>query len=240
MPLPDDVAAAIDLDTTALLFIDVQRRHMDHDQGYHLVPRERAAVALERGAAALRHARAIGMRVVHVGTWTRLRSPWGQVDGGNPFMRWQTGKTVPGTDWQRRSDLCVEGSVYAEFMPGFEPIDNEPLIVKHRYSGFYATDLERVLRTLGVETLFVGGVNTNNCVLATTFDAHARDFRVVVLEDACGSMNGERYHQAALDQIRAALAWTITVDDFTDLVTSKSAAVNSASAATPAATGAGA
>jgi len=221
MPLPEDVAADIRLDTSAMLFIDVQRRHLDHEQGYHLVPSDRADVLLERGALALSHARAVGMKVVHVGTWTRHASPWGQVDGGNPFMRWQTGKTVPGTDWVRRSGVCVEGSVYAEFMPGFAPIDNEPLVVKHRYSGFYATDLERVLRTLRVETLFVGGVNTNNCVLATTFDAHARDFRVIVLQDACGSMNGDTYHQAALEQMRAALAWTISVDDFTAFVDSR-------------------
>ena len=69
-------------------------------------------------------------------------------------------------------------------------------------------------RTLGVKTVFLAGVNTNNCVLATAFDVHARDFRLVLLEDACGSMNGDAYHEAALRQIEAALGWTYDVPSF--------------------------
>jgi nicotinamidase-related amidase len=217
---PAEIREQIDIDSSALLLIDMQRRHLDLDVGYHTLPADRAMSVVENGARAVRAAREAGMKVVHVGTWSRLPSPWGQVDGGNPFMRWQTGKTIPGASFVRQSGKCVEGSVWAEFMPGLEPANHEPLIKKLRYSGFYATDLERVLRTLGVETLFIAGVNTNNCVLGTSFDAHARDFRVILVEEACGSMNGQEYHEAALRQVEAALGWVARLPELLDLLAS--------------------
>lgn len=221
MPLPEDVQEAVLLHESALLFVDVQRRHMDLDVGYHTLPAARAKLVLEQGGRALAAARRAGLRVVHVGTWSRPPTRWGQVDGGNPFMKWQTGKPIPGGGFVRRSGLCLEGTAYAEFMPGFVPESDEPVVIKKRYSAFFTTDLERVLRTLGVKTLFVGGVNTNNCVLGTVFDAHARDFRVIVLEDACGSMNGDTYHDSAIRQIEAALGWTTTVDAFVTWLTTE-------------------
>jgi nicotinamidase-related amidase len=98
-------------------------------------------------------------------------------------------------------------------MPETEPLPGEPVVVKFRYSGFYATELELLLREMGIRTLVVAGVNTNNCVLHTSFDAHARDFGVVLLEDCCGSMNGEEYHWMGLRQVEASIGWLSTVDE---------------------------
>jgi nicotinamidase-related amidase len=223
MSLPDDVTRQIRLDRSALLFIDMQRRHLDLDVGYHTLPADDARRVVERGGVALRAARSAGLRVVHVGTWSRP-SPWGSIEGHNPFWRWQTGKPIPGASFVRQSGKCVEGSIWAEFMPPVAPVIGEPLVIKKKYSGFYMTELELVLRSLGVETVFVGGVNTNNCVLHTSFDAHARDFGVVVLEDACGSMNGPAYHESALRQIQAAIGWTTSVDHFLQLLVGAEAA----------------
>ena len=129
----------------------------------------------------------------------------------------KTGKQIPGADFVRQSGKCLAGTVWAEFMPPVAPAEGEPVVVKKKYSGFFATDLELIIRSLDVETLFIGGVNTNNCVLHTAFDAHARDLQVIVLEDACGSMNGQAYHEAAIRQIEAAIGWTASVDEFTQL-----------------------
>jgi nicotinamidase-related amidase len=217
MTLTAEVASEIDPNRTGLLLIDMQRRHMDMTAGYHTLPADRAELAIARAAVALDAARRAGLRVLHVGTWSRPASPWGTTEGRNPFWRWQTGKPIPGADFVRQSGKCLAGTVWAEFMPPVAPADGEPLVVKKKYSGFFATDLELVIRSLDVETLFIGGVNTNNCVLHTAFDAHARDLRVIVLEDACGSMNGQEYHEAAIRQIEAAIGWTASVDEFTQL-----------------------
>jgi len=224
MPLPEEVEASITLERSALLFIDMQRRHLDvGGVGYHTLPADRAELVVRRGGIAIEAARAANMPVVHVGTWKRESTPWGPREGRNPFLAWQSGKEIPGSGLIRQPGLCTEGSVYAEFMPPVAPLPNEPVVLKFRYSGFYMTDLELVLRGLGIETIFLGGVNTNNCCLHTFFDAQARDFRVILLEDAAGSMNGQSYHEAAVKQIEAALGWVISVDDFQQIVSRRTA-----------------
>jgi nicotinamidase-related amidase len=202
--LPASVAETFALGETALLLIDLQRRHMDPGGvGYHALAPDRAASVTQRAGSALAAARSAGMPVVHVATWQKP----GQQGGGNPFFAWQNGRPIPGAGFVRQAGRCTEGSVYAEFMPETTPLPQEPVVIKFRYSGFYMTELELVLRGLGIRQLFVGGVNTNNCVLHTCFDAHARDFGVVLLEDATGSMNGPAYHEAAVRQIEASLGW---------------------------------
>ncbi len=218
MALPPEVELQIELGRSALLLIDLQRRHVDPAVSYHPVAPETTARIVAAARQALEVARAHGVPVVHVATYARRPSPWGFVDHHNPFWAYQTGKIVPGMGRPRQTGKNVEGSVYAEILPELAPQRDEPVVVKRRYSAFYGTDLELVLRGLRTETLFVLGVNTNNCVLATVFDAFSRDLRVVVLADACGSMNGEDYHRAALRQVEAALGFTMTVGEFADLV----------------------
>jgi nicotinamidase-related amidase len=70
-------------------------------------------------------------------------------------------------------------------------------VIKRRYSGFYNTDLETLLRCLQVGTLVVTGIITDGCVLMTAMDAHARDFYLRVVTDATATTNDEA-HQAAL------------------------------------------
>ncbi|MGH2371894.1 MAG: cysteine hydrolase [bacterium] len=224
MALPEEVADVIDLDRSAFLSIDMQRRHVDPSVGYHLIDPAKTAAIVAAARTALDVARAADIPIVHVATYSRRPSPWGFVDHRNPFLEYQTGKIIPGMGKPRQSGENVEGSVYAEILPELAPQRDEPVVIKHRYSGFYGTDLESILRGLQIETLFICGVNTNNCVLATVYDAFSRDFRIVVLADACGSMNGEDYHRFALMEIEAALGFVMTTTEFRAMVERKRAA----------------
>lgn len=221
MALPSDVAHTIDLARSAYIQIDMQRRHVDPSVGYHLIDPAKNAAVVTAARAALETARAADVPIVHVATHSRRPSPWGFTDHRSPFLTYQTGKVIPGMGKPRQSGRNVEGSVYAEILPDLAPQRDEPVVVKRRYSAFHGTDLEIVLRGLSAETLFICGVNTNNCVLATVYDAFSRDFRAVVLSDACGSMNGEEYHRFALMEIEAALGFTMTSEEFRGLVERK-------------------
>jgi ureidoacrylate peracid hydrolase len=81
------------------------------------------------------------------------------------------------------------------------------IVVKQRYSPFLGTDLDIIIRTLGIKTVVLVGVNTNNCVLCTAFEAFNRDLEVILLEDCCASMNGPQFHERAVEQIRTSLGW---------------------------------
>lgn len=83
----------------------------------------------------------------------------------------------------------VGGTSDAEIIDDLEPIEGEFIIDKQRYSAFYNTNLDLILRGLGTTMLVVTGVTTNICVESTVRDALFRDYKVVVLEDCTGAVD---------------------------------------------------
>lgn len=92
----------------------------------------------------------------------------------------------------------LEGDRATELRDELERRPDEPLIVKRRYSCFFGTDLEILLKGLKTETLILVGGLTDVCVHYTFVDAHQHDYRVRVVEDACTGSSFAR-HDAALD-----------------------------------------
>jgi nicotinamidase-related amidase len=88
-----------------------------------------------------------------------------------------------------RGEALVDGSPGVAIFPEIAPRDGEIVITKHRFSAFYGTDLEIILRGLGVTTVVISGVTTENCCHATARDAFFRDFQVVFLADATATKN---------------------------------------------------
>lgn len=93
---------------------------------------------------------------------------------------------------------CLEGAVATELVDELRPQDGDYHIVKRRYSCFFGTELEILLRGLKVDTLILFGGLTDVCVHYTFVDAHQRDYYVRVVENCCGGSTLAR-HQAALD-----------------------------------------
>jgi biuret amidohydrolase len=93
---------------------------------------------------------------------------------------------------------CLEGDAETELARGIEPEGDEYLIRKRRYSAFFATELELVLRSYGVRTLVLVGTLTDVCVHYTFADAHQHDYHCKVVTDCVGG-SSLRAHQAALE-----------------------------------------
>lgn len=93
--------------------------------------------------------------------------------------------------------MCLEGSPESEIHQDISPMPNEKVIFKHRYSAFYNTDLETVLRCLQVEDVVIAGIMTNMCCESTARDAYYRDYRVFFPADGTGSIT-EEMHLASL------------------------------------------
>ncbi|AEF93916.1 isochorismatase hydrolase [Desulfotomaculum nigrificans CO-1-SRB] len=96
---------------------------------------------------------------------------------------------------------CIEGTKDAEIIDEVKPSDGEFIIGKRRYSGFFATDLDLLLRGLGIETVYITGFLTDVCVHYTAVDAHQYNYRVRIVEDAVRGSSWEA-HQAAIKAIR--------------------------------------
>lgn len=98
-------------------------------------------------------------------------STWNQV------MRphW-TGQPMPGT--------LTEGTWEADMHPDLHGRPSDPVVTKTRASAFIRTDLECLLRGLGVDTVVLAGFSTNRCVGLTAIEAWERDFAVLLAGEA--------------------------------------------------------
>jgi len=65
------------------------------------------------------------------------------------------------------------------------PVDGEPVVTKLTVSAFTSSNLDQLLRNLGLTQLVVCGVSTSHCVDLTARDAADRGYEVVIAEDAC-------------------------------------------------------
>ena len=108
----------------------------------------------------------------------------------------------------------LEGSPGTQIIPELLGPNDYIINNKKRLDCFYGTDLEILLRTLGVETVILIGINTNTCVLNTAFSAFNRDFQVVVISDCVASMYGEDLHILGLENVKRCLGYVLTVDEF--------------------------
>lgn len=92
----------------------------------------------------------------------------------------------------------LEGDEATELADGFEPLPDEYLIRKRRYSAFFGTELEIVLKAYKAETLVLIGALTDVCVHYTFADAHQHDYHLRVVTDCVGGSSIEA-HTASLN-----------------------------------------
>lgn len=86
---------------------------------------------------------------------------------------------------------AISGEWGSEIIDELAPISGEYVIRKRRYSAFFGTDLDILLRERGVKNLYFTGVLTNICIYATAIDASMRGYRVIVFRDGVASLSEE-------------------------------------------------
>ena len=96
---------------------------------------------------------------------------------------------------------AVEGTWGARIHRSVTPAPGELIVPKRRFSGFFGTDLDGLLRESDLHELSICGVCTNICVLYTSVDAQMRGYDVSVLADACASYDAQA-HAFALRELR--------------------------------------
>lgn len=99
--------------------------------------------------------------------------------------------------------MCAEGSWGADWYAGLAPDpqrQNEISVTKHRFSAFWGTEIDLLLRSNQISTVVFAGVVTSGCVESTLRDAFFRDYRVVAVSDAVAEASPER-HDASLRKV---------------------------------------
>ena len=105
-------------------------------------------------------------------------------------------------------------------MPELAPEPGDIVLYKHRYSGFYETDLDKVLKSRSIKSLIFTGCTTSVCVESTIRDAMFRDYTCLLLADCTAEPIGyglaRSNHDASLLVVQVLLGW---VSDSTRLIT---------------------
>lgn len=96
---------------------------------------------------------------------------------------------------------CLENSPYTDYAKLTYPIEGKYSISKRRYSAFFGTDLEILLKGLHVDTLYLIGGLTDVCIHYTAVDAHQHDYHFKVVSDAVAG-SSEEAHKYALQAMQ--------------------------------------
>lgn len=89
----------------------------------------------------------------------------------------------------RNNKVSIAGTENVAIYEGLKPHPGDLLVAKPRYSAFYGTDLEAVLRSKGIDTLIISGTVTGACCESTARDAFSHDYKVIFLSD--GNASGD-------------------------------------------------
>ena len=195
----------VDKVSAAIIGIDLHRGHLDSE----VATMPAAPDVAKRVVAANRHlfdwARTQAIPVIHCVTQYR------DADEIRLNAFWRTRAEDPNNPRKNVMKHNLIGMPGGEVMPGLRDSARDWTVdTKKRYNCFVATDLELLLRSHGINTLIITGVNTNSCILSTVTAACSMDYAVIVPSDCVDTMDDPVLHDAALLCIRTAFGFVMT------------------------------
>ena len=91
----------------------------------------------------------------------------------------------------RPVSVSAQGILSGQFPEEFGVKQDDCIVVKPRFSAFFGTELDSLLRRLGVDSLLMAGTTTPNCIRTTAYDAIALEYNVAVASDCTSSATEE-------------------------------------------------
>jgi nicotinamidase-related amidase len=206
------------LGETALLVVDVYGLGYDEgeeDQDYYIMGSE---IQFKREKNIVRNyirpaidlAREAGLHVVYVTNW----------DPRNAASKGEFGKYSQRFHGQNIEESFVAGGAQLSFSEVVKPRPDDYLVRKQMYDGFFETELDSLLRNLGVKNLVAVGFALNICLGTTLLSAFYRNYRVVMLRDATLAFEFPDTVEDMLETkswiryIESFVGFTVTLDEY--------------------------
>jgi ureidoacrylate peracid hydrolase len=208
-PLP------IRLDQAALIVVDMQNAYASPGGYLDLAGFDisGAAAAIDNIRLAIEAARVAGMTVVF------FQNGWDpdyQEAGGPGSPNWHKSnalKTMRARP-ELQGTLLAKGTWDYALVDALQPEPGDIIIQKPRYSAFFNTNLDSMLRSRGIRTLIFTGIATNVCVESTLRDGFFLEYFGVVLHDATHHAGPEFVKQASLYNVEKFFGWVSSTADF--------------------------
>lgn len=207
---------ALDPAMSALIVVDMQNAYASAGGYLDLAGFDVSATGpvIERIAQAVAAARAAGILVI----WFQNGWDANYVEAGGPGSpNWHKSNALK--TMRRRPEmnqrLLAKGSWDYELVDALGPEPGDIVLPKPRYSGFYNTPLDSMLRARGIRSLIFTGIATNVCVESTLRDGYHREYFGIVLADATHQAGPPSLQEGALRNIETFFGWVSDVEALT-------------------------
>ena len=209
----------IDPTKTAVIVIDMQNAYASPGGYLDLAGFDisGAARVIENTRGVLEVARRAGVQVIY------FQNGWDPdyVEAGGPgspnFHKSNALKTMRARP-ELAGTLLARGTWDYELVDALKPQPGDICLHKSRYSAFFNSQLDSVLRSRGIRNLVFVGIATNVCVESTLRDGFFREYFGIVLEDATHQAGPEFVQKAAIYNIETFFGWVSSVADFKGVV----------------------
>ncbi len=205
-------ALAINPAQSAVIVVDMQNDFGSNGGIFALAGIDISGIrnAIAPTARVLAAARRAGISVVYLKMAFRADlSDAGSPDGPNRIKhrRLRVGEAITAPDG-RASRILIRDTWNTEIVPDLAPEPGDIVLYKHRYSGFYETNLDSVLKRRSIKSLIFTGCTTSVCVESTLRDAMFRDYTCLLLADCTAEPGLARInHDASLLAVQGQFGW---------------------------------
>ena len=205
----------VSTDNTAVVVIDMQNAYASPGGYLDLAGFDigGAAKVIEQSGKVLATARAAGLPVIY------FQNGWDEeyVEAGGPGSpNWHKSNALK--TMRKRPELqgklLSRGGWDYELVEALKPQPGDICLGKTRYSGFYNSQLDSVLRSRGIRNIVLVGIATNVCVESTLRDGFFLEYFGIMLEDATHQAGPEFVQKAAVYNVETFFGWVSTVADF--------------------------
>jgi len=203
----------IDLQRTAVIVIDMQNAFVSKDgmldlMGLDISPSLKAVETIGRITSS---ARARGIKVTYI---AHVYSPDYKDSGGSDSPNWykesslHLGRDHP--DW--RDKLLFRGTWGSQIVEKLKPKKEDIFVEKRRYSAFWGTDLDIILKTLNIKFLVFTGVATNICVETSIRDSFNLGYFPILVSDGTAQAGEPFIQEATIYNIKLCFGWVTTTE----------------------------
>ncbi len=218
---------SIDPSKAAVIVVDMQndfgsKGGMFDRAGIDISGIQKAVAPTARVIASARRA---GMKIIYLKMGYRPDlSDLGAPDAPNRIRHLEllgVGQTIRTPDG-KEGRVLIRDSWGTDIVDALKPQAGDIVIYKHRFSGFYETDLDAILRKAGIKHLIFTGCTTSVCVESTMRDASFRDYHSVLLTDCTSEPIGKdaprSNHDASILVLEILFGWVSTSRQFLEAV----------------------
>ena len=203
---------------TAVIVVDMQN-DFGAEKGMFAcagIPIEEIQGAVEPTARVLATARPAGMKVVYL----KMQFEPDLSNAGGPeapnrvrHLRAGVGNEIDAPDGSE-SRILIRDTWNTAILPALAPEEGDLVVPKHRFSGFFETNLDEILKEHGIETIVFTGCTTSVCVESTVRDAFFRDYHCLVLADCTAEPMGT--HESTLRLVERFFGWVSDSSTFVE------------------------